>query len=309
MPTRTPGRLPLGRGGLTLIELLVVVAIIALLAALLLAAVQQVRAAAQRTECQNRLRQVGIALHNYHTAKGRFPPANADPTRPGQSSARGIGWMALILATMDREADYRAALAALPLAADATLNPPHAVMTANVPSYLCPADGRSALATDTANRRMTRTSYLGVAGLTAAPRTRIGAFAFDGDGTRLGEIIDGTSQTVAVGERPVPDDLSAGWWYPGTFLSADWVGPNHALRFGYYLMLLNAPPEVAESPHDFRPGHSFDRSDRWHWWSHHPGGGNWLFADGSVRFLAYSANTVMPALSSGDGQEVGVKLD
>ena len=97
------------RRGFTLIELLVVIAIIAVLIALLLPAVQQAREAARRSQCKNNLKQIGLALHNYHDAHNTFPPTQIFTFYPGApntagGSPRNHTWIAMILPFMDQQA-------------------------------------------------------------------------------------------------------------------------------------------------------------------------------------------------------------
>lgn len=94
------------RSGFTLIELLVVIAIIAILIALLLPAVQQAREAARRTQCRNNLKQIGLALHNYHDTNRQFPFANFPLIGSGASTIKSASWLVRILPMMDQGAAF-----------------------------------------------------------------------------------------------------------------------------------------------------------------------------------------------------------
>ncbi len=95
--------------GFTLIELLVVIAMIAILIALLLPAVQQAREAARRTQNRNNLKQIGIALHNYHETASMFPPGwiGVTGTRPDVAGRSGFGWAAFILPMLEQQPLHR----------------------------------------------------------------------------------------------------------------------------------------------------------------------------------------------------------
>ncbi|OWK41605.1 hypothetical protein FRUB_03683 [Fimbriiglobus ruber] len=106
-----------------------------------------------------------------------------------------------------------------------------------------------------------------------------------------------------VGERPPPDTYQAGWWYPGFHFSArGHRGPNGGLVAGAGLYFINDPCTIGKRT--FGPGRLDNPCDRNHYWSLHPGGANFLFADGSVRFLSYAAEPIIIPLASINGGEI-----
>jgi prepilin-type processing-associated H-X9-DG protein len=104
-----------------------------------------------------------------------------------------------------------------------------------------------------------------------------------------------------VGERPPSQDLYYGWWFAGAGWDGSGVGDVllGARSYGYAASLGCSANMVG-----FQPGNINNPCDQVHWWSNHTNGGNFLYGDGSVHFLTYTANTVLPQLCSRNGGEV-----
>jgi prepilin-type processing-associated H-X9-DG protein len=288
-----------GRPGHTLIETLVVIAIMALLIGLLLAAIQKVRATAARTDCQNRMKQLGLAVQNYHASGRPLPPGLSlqieNGTRPY------LGWPARLLPYLERNAlwtQVEEAFATDPAPLTFYGHPPHARLLATpVGSFACPVDDRTPGPVSLGPIQVAFTSYLGVEGVNQFSRD--GLFYLDST-VRLSDVTDGTSQTLCLGERPPAASLRLGWWYRGWGQSKD----------GSAEMLLGARErnesvgECAIGSYHYKPGRIDDICSVLHFWSLHPGGANFAFADGSVRFLRYEADSILPALATRAGGEV-----
>jgi prepilin-type processing-associated H-X9-DG protein len=125
---------------------------------------------------------------------------------------------------------------------------------------------------------------------------------------RIGDISDGTSNTLLLGERPPSPDLYVGWWTWGAIDASLGVRTTFSV---YATGVSNDPHSQSCTrllPETFRRGIG-NFCDVHHFWSQHPGGANWLFADGAVRFLSYANASLMPALATRAGGEVLGGLD
>lgn len=202
--------------GFTLIELLVVIAIIAILVALLLPAVQSAREAARRSECKNKLKQIGIALHNYHGTHGQFPGnamAGTSENTSGRYKQAWLSWsgLAMLLPFIDQEALYTKANFDYRWDSNAggTVNLSQ-VSNVPVPQFVCPSDPGSDRRYSTG--RWAPTSYTISTGPASnwSMRSNPPGFATLWWGSKIKDITDGTSNTLAGSEQQI--GLNTGRW-------------------------------------------------------------------------------------------------
>jgi prepilin-type processing-associated H-X9-DG protein len=184
----------------------------------------------------------------------------------------------------------------------------HTGMTTPVGLYGCPSDPHAgAIHWTHQNRLVTITNYLGVNGTNYL--TEDGIFYRDSR-TRMRDIQDGTSHTLLAGERPPSPDFWYGWWYAGYGQdgtgSVDMLlGVNEIRGDVDYKSYLEDCPA---GPYEFQQGDPDRMCSALHFWSHHPGGAHFAFADGSLRFMSYESAPLMGALATIRGGEV-VTLD
>jgi prepilin-type processing-associated H-X9-DG protein len=271
-----------------LIELLVVIAIIAVLVGLLLPAVQKVREAAARTQCQNNLKQIGLACHGYHDAEQSFPPgyrASGAYADGATDTAPGWGWSAFLLPYLE-QGDLNARINfGLPIEAPANTAAAQAVLKV----YLCPSDLPPATAFAVPDAfgdtvmRAAPSSYAACVGGdesdTTGP-TGLGVF-YRNSRTRLADVTDGTSSTLLVGERAWSN--ANGVWAGAVARGVCRRGalspcPGSAAAWSPAATLVLAHSHLNNASADSDGGLD-DFSSR------HVGGSNFAFADGSVRFL------------------------
>ncbi len=300
------GVLGAGRPGFTLIELLVVIAIIAVLLGLLVPAVQKVRTAAARLSCGNNLRQIGLGLHGFHDTEGAFPPGlqdNMDAPYPL------LSWMGRILPYVGQDALWAQTEQAFQIDPWLTGNPPHVGIGIVLALYQCPASSVPPLALLDDGSYGALGCYRGVNGTNMLASDGV---LYRNSAVRITDVSDGTSNTLMVGESLSVNDgtQSHGFWYNGTGLS-DGTRLFGSPEVGLGVREVNivsgqggpngaCPP----GPYAFGPGSVQNRCDFFHFWSLHSGGANFLAVDGSVHFLSYAADAMLPALATRAGGEV-----
>jgi prepilin-type processing-associated H-X9-DG protein len=259
--------------------------------------------------CLSNLRQVGLALHNYEGDHRSLPPQLLQfPPSGGKKHGAVVSWRAPLLPYLEQGPLWAKTLEASRRDPHSYHNPPHEGMATVIRTFICPTDARLAVPLHDPVNGITAayTSYLGVTGRHPGERANPqydGVFASP-FGTRFADILDGMSNTLAVGERPPPLSLEDGWWYSVMCNPTETRGQCRGPAAG---LAMDMPPSSFYSgcfgPFSYGPGRLDNPCDRFHFWSLHPGGANFLFADASARFIRYDANAVMPALATRAGGE------
>ncbi|MCC9604679.1 DUF1559 domain-containing protein [Blastopirellula sp. JC732] len=333
-----------GKQGFTLVELLVVIAIIGVLIALLLPAVQQAREAARRMQCTNHLKQLGLALHNYHDTFGALPAISYDHEVNGGDETKHASWSwgTCILPQMEQSAAYDILDPSSPDRLHEAVNKSAklAVLQTPIASWRCPSDVGPVLNSHyTINNgsgnqaqdvQIATANYLGVNHSgdicrtntpTSTKNYRITGVFVPGTNVqknnrmvcRLRDVLDGTSNTAMVGERTWMlggVELGAGLIYGHT--GNEDIENSHNYVDGFIAVVGAGKTHI--NMNDTCGTACDDRDGRQGFASLHPGGAQFVFVDGSVHFVNENIDdnfggpddsTYERLLSCNDGQTLG----
>lgn len=316
------------RHAFTLIEVLVVIAIVGLVTALLLPAIQSSRESSRRMACSHKLRQIGVAVMAFHDSYRCYPlakQANRRVMAPSQffflpAQLIGVRWDDSFPLPLEAVGSWLLRIQPFMEESSApdmwrranTLDLVYAthpqVSALIVPGYLCPSDDQASQGKNPWGYGMN--SYLAVSGNNefvdasghASNATNGGFPTLSWDASprpkvTMAKVTAGLSKVTLVGERPASSDRYFGRWNMTDF---DTVMANPNMEFS--VIATDASGNPCPSPGYFRGDDPRNPCAATHFWSMHPGGGLWLFGDGSVTFRDYSAaTTVLPEMASIDG--------
>lgn len=273
-------RCRLRRRGFTLIELLVSISIIGILIALMLPAVQSARASAHRTACRNQLRQLGLALHNYHDSHNSFPAGSyvMGPSFPTQT---GWGWGSMILPQIEQTPLYTQ----LDFNRGTAVGTNLPIISTTLPIFRCPTETAPDIIRITPLVHppldLASGNYVGSSGILS-----------EMSNTKMRDITDGTSNTLLLGERLVQVGVNSTL----PFTSA-WCGH---VAFVDEVEYRSVPHLHASKFHMINSS----ESDPLCFGGRHAGGSHFVFADGSGRFLNQNMDAdVFEALGTVNGNE------